>query len=234
MNRFEDKKLLTWGFLAASLTSICIFTATVPNLLDMKIRDQTLSPILVVFVSGIIFLVLLAIGMKRPLKEQEKKLSTGEDTSLINLLYLVGFISILISFFMVFLFIIASFVLVGFALASASGDGGSLNEVTMVFNSIFILNQVIIFVLNMSFSLIPVLLGEFLIRPRFKKFLWAGFTSNLVTHLIGAGIIIYTILSSQGNIYIRLFIGQYFPLGLAFIGYTVFSIVYYKSARRPI
>lgn len=234
MKRSEDKKLLTWGFLAASLTSICIFTATVPDLLDMKIRDQTLLPILVVFVSGIIFLVLLAIGMKRPLKEQEKKLSTEGDPSLINFLYLVGFISILISFLMILLFIIASFVFTGIGLASASENGGSLNDMYKVFNFIFILNQVIIFVLNMSFSLIPVLLGEFLIRPRFKKFLWAGFTSNLVTHLIGAGIIIYMLsqVNIYGRIYGRLLIGQYFPLGLAFIGYTVFSIIYYKSAGR--
>lgn len=228
LKRFNEKEVLSVALLAAGFTSICILLTTVSPVLDLKINDNIDGvSFFGVFISGIIFLILLAVGKSRTLKRQSKEPSTKDNTSLVQILYIVGIIAILATFLLNLVFIIASYLLLPLALS----PGDTLQVIKTVFNSIFLLNQVIIFVVNICFSSIPVLLGEILIRPRLRKFLWAGLVSNIITHLVGAGIIIHKLLILQENIYGRLFIGQYFPLGLAFIGYALFFVIYYSERK---
>lgn len=235
LKRLNENEVLSGAFLAAFFTTVCILVSTVPILLELDIVNEIYLDISLVgvFSGGIIFLILLGVSISRTTKKQEKDLSTDDNTSLIHLLYVVGFIAILGTFILSFLFIIASFFFTGLALSSATaGTQQDIREMRRIFDSIFLLNQVTIFVVNICFSSIPVLLGKVLLRARLRKFLWAGFISNLAAHFVGAGTIIYLLMTLQEEIYGYLLIGQYLPLGLAFIGYTLFSISYYRSIGK--
>lgn len=233
LKRAGKKKILLSSFLFAILTSIFILVTTVPLLLEPKTNGEVpvSDAVIGVFIAGIIFLVLLGIGIYQALKAEGERAYPVDNNFLIKILFGMGVLLILVVLFLPLLLLYV----VGYLFAvptSPETIQQDLELIRKILNSIFFLNQVLIFAMNVCFSSIPFLLGRILLKSRVNKLLWSGLLSNIGANLAGAGIVIYMIKTVEGgNIYGAL-IWQYFPLGLVFIGYTFFSIIYYKELRK--